>query len=261
MCGADRLPASVPGAVLPPWVYLAAESAKWLRLRDACARPVVRGADEALTVWQVGSWTLEHGVSLDPTAPPPVDPRILARVDDMTVRIVAADGATRECDAPQLGRAWCGPDPWNWVGPTRVPVRGVDSECLWAHPTPEGVLAIGWEIEGPVQLHLRHALGDGAADGGGSVEVAVVVDGEERTRRTHRPRPGWQSQRVQVPEAGPHRVEVHVSAVDAGRRHLCLDGEFLPLVARAPVVPLRGPTLVPDSEGSAAPAAQAEEAP
>jgi len=148
-----------------------------------------------------------------------------------------ATGTRRSCSTWQTGQWFCGPNPWNFVGPNELVIDGERRRCLWLHPHEQGSLEVrfmglkaGWRFVG------RLALSDEAAatPGGSPVEVKVEVDGAVAVRHRQPNVRGWRELNVELPgvrkgeTAVTRSMTLTVTAPRTGRRHLCMVGTLVP---------------------------------
>ena len=141
------------------------------------------------------------------------------------------------CSRWRFGRLFCGPNPWNWVGSTETKVRGVPSQCIWAHPLAQHQLEITFpQIKLNGVLKGKYALSDFAVDTGPSSPITfrVLINGEEKVKRILPNRKGWNTFRIGKPDNPEERVDLSfvVSSPEDGRRHFCFDAEIFPSRAK-----------------------------
>lgn len=164
-----------------------------------------------------------------------------ARLSDLMTSATAryrTEQALRPCSAWRFGRLMCGPNEWNYVGVSEVPVANKPELCIWAHPLSGHDLEITFDnVVLGGGLRGRYAMADSAvADPNASpVTFRLLVDGTERVKRVVANRPGWNHFGLSPADLGadeprrPHTLTFVVSATNDGRRHFCFDGELVPL--------------------------------
>lgn len=125
----------------------------------------------------------------------PQRPRIALseQVHEARVAVVNEDGTRRACDDWAFGRWVCGPDAWNYVGPTELSVRDRTQSCLWMHPLAGATLEVTWPDVPAGRVSGRTALSDIAADNeaAGAVRYSVHWGDEEVVDRAHPSARGW----------------------------------------------------------------------
>lgn len=201
----DRVALESPGAEFrPPW-FVGAPDVRAIVTRGEHPRPRGLFVDprraEGWARWDVDNQDANDAEPARARTASTYD--FLPALRDARVSIVNGDGVERVCADWLFGRWYCGPDSWNYIGPTPVTVRNRETECIWAHPTAEGTIRIAFE-DVPVGRLIagRHMLSDTAAESGidGGVELVIRIDGQEVARKRQNPRAGASSFRVRMAE-------------------------------------------------------------
>jgi hypothetical protein len=152
---------------------------------------------------------------------------------EMRIERPAGNVTSRCRDKRAEGGFGCPGEPeWLYLAPRALTIEGKSANCVWAHPTNNGVIVIELPASPApapgkkLLLDVKAALTDDAATtpDGAPVRTDVVQGGAPKGGLTVPNRPGWVRTHVELEPDKP--VELRVSTPKDGRRHHCLTAEI-----------------------------------
>jgi len=218
--------------IRPPWALVQESDRGAPMLVSSTWQPGVPPAGAAWVEEQrwpglvLGRWINEDVAAGEATSAPRAEDYD-ALLELSSVGIMRDDQVVHAC-TEAFGRHRCGPDGWNWVGPTTQMIAGQEQSCAWLHPHAAGALVLRFSVPAEYgRLDVQMALSDHAAGVRTEpIEVAVNLDGDgirsTRSSLTVLPRPDWQSLEVVLAEGHTGTdVNIAITTDEPGLGHLC----------------------------------------
>jgi hypothetical protein len=141
-----------------------------------------------------------------------------------TTVTVRTDDSERPCPRLGLHRHRCAGPKWAEIRRRRLEIGGSTQRCIWAHPLGDRTIVFDFGSVDPAGVDdgeylLQTGLADNVAEGGASVEVAIVR-GDSTVEHSHAAEKGWQQKRI--PRAdGRVPLKLEIASEDIGQRHFC----------------------------------------